>query len=335
LGVDPYVVKGDPSSGLLPLIHGVGLPSTGSGDKKVQAYNFRMCLTKDADNQFPISKPANYDPSRYALLLRQMEVEAWEDLYDGFIVSELPNAKTDWNNYGLIGVSTDHIGANWDYPDADYIRRAEIWQDHRDYQQGLIYFLGHDERVPEKIRAEMLTWGFCKDEFLDTGGWPHQLYVREARRMVSDYVMTEHDCLGRTTIEDGIAYASYAIDSHNCQRIVVDGMVRNEGNTYISGFPPYPVSYRAIIPKRVEVKNVIVPVCLSASHSVYGSIRMEPVFMVLGQASGLAASMAINENKPVQEIDVTKLQNELHENPLVNQPLPEENREAFRLKLNK
>ncbi len=331
LGVDPYVVKGDPSSGLLPLIQGVGMAPTGSGDTKIQAYNFRMCLTQDLSNQIPIPKPEHYDASRYALLLRQMEVEPWEDLYDGFIVSEMPNGKTDWNNYGLIGVSTDHIGANWDYPEADYERRAEIWQDHRDYQQGLLYFLGHDERVPEAIRNEMLTWGFCKDEFVDTGGWPHQLYVREARRMVSDYVMTEHDCLGRTRVEDGIAYASYPMDSHNCQRIVVDGMVRNEGNTSISGFPPYPVSYRSIVPKRGEVGNLLVPVCLSASHSVYGSIRMEPVFMMLGQSVGVAASMAILQKKSVQEIDVPSLQRELHDNPLANRPVPADDPEAYRL----
>jgi len=320
-GVDPYVIIGDPSSGLLPLIQSTDLPPLGSGDKKIQAYNFRMCLTQDPQNRLPIPKPENYDPGRYRLLLRQMDIEPWKSLYDGFIVSKMPNGKTDWNNYGLIGVSTDYIGGNWDYPEADYPRRAEIWRDHQEYQQGLIYFLGHDERIPEPIRKEILTWGFCRDEFVDTGGWPHQLYIREARRMLGKYVMTERDSLEQKHVDDGIAYASYPMDSHNCQRVIYQGMVRNEGNTSISGFPPYPISYRAITPKREEVDNLLVPVCLSASHSVYGSIRMEPTFMSLGQASGVAASIALRNSCAVQDVDATKIQKELHENPLVDSSL--------------
>ncbi len=334
LGVDPYRVKGDPSSGLLPLIQGEGLPEIGSGDGKIQAYNFRMCLTKDTENQMPIPKPENYDPFMYQLLLRQLDVEPWDSLYDGFIVSSMPNGKTDWNNYGLIGVSTDYIGGNWDYPEADYEQREQIWQEHKTYQQGLIYFLGHDERVPKKIRDEMQKWGLCKDEFLDTGGWPHQLYIREARRMIGEYVMTEHNCFGKEDVDDGIALSSYNLDSHNCQRIVVDGMVRNEGNISISGFEPYAVSYRSITPKRDEANNLLVPVALSASHSIYGSIRMEPTFMALGQSAALAASMAIENEIIVQEIDVQKLQQELYDNPLANRPLPESNVEALRLQLN-
>ncbi|MGC9329273.1 MAG: FAD-dependent oxidoreductase, partial [Candidatus Hinthialibacter sp.] len=335
LGVDPYLIPGNPSSGLLPLIQANDLQPIGSGDDKIQAYNFRMCLTQDPGNRIPIAKPSNYSPDRYQLLLRQMDVEPWKSLYDGFIVSKMPNGKTDWNNYGLIGVSTDYIGGNWDYPEADYDRRAEIWQDHKEYQQGLLYFLGHEERIPEHIRKEMLTWGLCKDEFVDTEGWPHQLYIREARRMIGEHVMTEHSCLGREIIADGIAYGSYPLDSHNCQRIVVNGMVRNEGNISIHGFPPYPISYRSITPKRDEAANLLAPVALSASHSAYGSIRMEPAFMVLGQSAGLAASMAVKSGIPVQQVSAAEIQKELFENPLANRPLPDEDPEAFRLKFNR
>ncbi|MGH9371067.1 MAG: FAD-dependent oxidoreductase, partial [Vicinamibacterales bacterium] len=233
----------------------------------------------------------------------------------------MPNGKTDWNNRG--GFSTDYIGKNWDYPEADYARRARIWKQHEDYQKGLLYFIATDSRVPDPIRTEMQSWGYCRDEFLETGGWSHQLYVREARRLIGEYVMTEHNARGTAIVDDGVAMAAYTMDSHNVQRSVIDGMVKNEGNVEVGGFPPYPISYRAITPKRAEVTNLLVPVALSASHIAYGSIRMEPVFMMLGQASAAAASKAVDGGVPVQEVDVPSLQRELKDNPLADGSVPE------------
>lgn len=334
-GVDPYIVKGDPSSGLLPEIGGVGVAPDGTGDNKVQAYNFRMCLCQGAD-RIPFSRPDNYDPDRYALLVRLMEKEPWGSLQDGFIISRMPNGKSDWNNRG--GFSTDYIGKNWEYPEAGYGKREEIRKEHEEYQKGLVYFLANNSRVPGHIRKEMRSWGYCPDEFLDTDGWPHQLYVREARRMIGEYVMTEHHCVGDVVVDDGIAMAAYTMDSHNTQRVVVEGpggtMVKNEGNVEVGGgtwddlggeviVNPYPVSYRSITPKRQEVTNLLVPVALSASHIAFGSIRMEPVFMVLGQSAAVAASMAIDAGIPVQEVDVSALQRELKENPLADGSIPE------------
>ncbi len=324
-GIDPYRRPGDPTSGLLPEISGVGVEPNGAGDRKVQAYNFRMTLCEDPARRLPITRPDGYDPARYELLIRLMEKRPWTSLHDGFIISRMPNGKTDWNNRG--GFSTDFIGKNWEYPEADYDRRAAIRKAHEDYQKGLLYFIATDARVPERIRQEMQAWGVCRDEFLDTGGWPHQLYVREARRLIGEYVMTEHNCVGRETVEDGIGMAAYTMDSHNVQRVVVQGpsgpMVKNEGNVEVGGFPPYPIAYRAITPKRTEATNLLAPVALSASHIAYGSIRMEPVFMVLGQSAAVAAVMAIDAGKPVQQIDVAALQRELRENPLADGRTPE------------
>lgn len=257
--IDPYVVPGDSTSGLIWGVSGNPLKPAGSGDKKIQAYNFRVCLTDDPDNRIPITKPDNYDPARYELVLRLHDVSPRKSVYDYFIWSRMPNSKTDINNGG--GISTDMIGMNWEYPEADYARRAEIWKAHEDYTKGLFYFLGHDERVPEFMRSEMLKWGYPKDEYTDNGHWSHQLYVREARRMIGELVMTEHHCTGRTTVDDVIGWAAYTMDSHNCDRIVIDGDVKNEGNVEVGGFPPYPISYRAITPRRREVSNLLRYAC--------------------------------------------------------------------------
>jgi len=318
--VDPYVVEGDSGSGLLPEISGVGVAPDGTGDKKVQAYNFRMALCKGAQ-RVPVARPAGYDSARYELLLRLMAKRPWKKLDDGFIISRMPEGKTDWNNRG--GFSSDYIGKNWDYPEADYARRAEIRTEHERYQKGLLHFLAIDPRVPTALRDEMRSWGYCPDEFLDTAGWPHQLYVREARRLVGEYVMTEHNARGTTVAPDAVGMAAYTMDSHNAQRVVVKGMVKNEGNVEVGGFPPYPISYRALTPKRTEVTNLLVPVALSATHIAYGSIRMEPVFMVLGQAVAVAAAQAIDRGVPVQSIDVRALQRELKDNPLADRSVPE------------
>jgi hypothetical protein len=224
-------------------------------------------------------------------------------------IQMMPGGKTDINNNG--GFSTDFIGANYDYPDGDYATRARIWQEHEDYTRGFLVFLATSPRVPEHIRKATSEWGLTRDEFIDTGGWPHQLYIREARRMISDYVMTEKNCRESIQVEDAIGLAAYTMDSHNCQRIVKNGRVENEGDVQVGGFPPYPIAYRSIVPKQSECENLFVPVCLSASHIAYGSIRMEPVFMVLGHSAADAAVMAIDANVPVQKIDVPALQKRL------------------------
>lgn len=312
-GVDPYVVKGDPSSGLLWGINDEELKPNGTGDKKVQAYNYRIALTSDPANRIPITKPENYDPKRYELLLRQKEIQPWEELKDAFIWSLMPNNKTDINNRN--GMSTDMIGANWEYPEADYHKRKKIIKEHEDYTKGLLYFVGNDPRIPDFIRQEIQQWGYPKDEYIENNHWSPQLYIREARRMVGDVVMTQHHCQGREVVTDAIGYAAYTMDSHNCDRLVVNGMVKNEGNVEVGGFPPYPISYRSIVPKRVEVDNLLVPVCLSASHIAFGSIRMEPVFMVLAQSATVAACIAIDEDIAVQDVDVQKIQDILKTNP--------------------
>jgi hypothetical protein len=315
-GIDPYKVKGDPSSGLLWGISPGKLIDKGSGDKKVQAYNFRICLTNNPANMIPITEPEDYVPERYELLIRQMEKRNWKSLQDVFIWSGMPNQKTDINNRN--GFSTDMIGMNWEYPDADYLKREQIWKAHIAYTKGLLYFVGHDARVPEHIRKEISQWGYPKDEYTNNGNWSHQLYVREARRMVGTLVMTQHHCQGKEVVSDGIGMAAYTMDSHNCDRLIVNGMVKNEGNVEEGGFGPYPISYRAIIPKESEASNLIVPVCLSATHIAYGSIRMEPVFMVLGQSSAMAAVQAIDRKLSVQKIDVGRLQQQLKSDPLAD-----------------
>jgi len=294
--IDPYKTPGDPSSGLLWGISAAGLQPQGSGDKLVQAYNYRICLTDDAANMVPITRPDNYDPARYDLLARLMKAQPGKTkLNDYFIWSRMPNNKTDINNRN--GFSTDMIGANHDYPEASYQQRAEIIREHEAYTKGLLYFCASDPRVPQPLREEMKKWGYPKDEYVENGHWSPQLYIREARRMVGAYVMTQANCTGLEVVPDGVGMAAYTMDSHNTQRIVVEKngkkMVKNEGNVEVGGFPPYPVSYRALIPKAEDCGNLLVPVCLSASHIAYGSIRMEPVFMALAQATAIAANEAI------------------------------------------
>src|SRR6185369_3335947 len=311
--VDPYVRRGDPSSGLLPFIQPGDGGKPGEGDRRVQTYNFRLCFTTNAANRKPVEPPDNYDPTKYELLARYLEAlvasghqpklsEFWNPIW-------MPNQKTDINNNG--GFSTDFIGANYDYPEADYATRAKIWKEHEDYIRGFIHFLATSSRVPAKLRAEMQTWGMAKDEFLDTDGWPNQLYVREARRLISDFVMTEHHCRGTTVARDSVGLAAYNMDSHNCQRIVKNGRVENEGDVQVPPMKPYPISYHAIIPKANECENLLVPVCLAASHIAYGSIRMEPVFMILGQSAATAGCLAIEGKSSVQKVNYEKLRERL------------------------
>ncbi|MGN6212904.1 FAD-dependent oxidoreductase [Parafilimonas sp.] len=320
-GIDPYIIPGKPESGLLWGISNEPLQPQGSGDKKIQAYNFRICLTSNPANKIDIAKPAGYDASRYELLLRYLEKKPAKDL-NGFLKFDLmPNNKTDINNNGPF--STDMIGMNYDYPEADYKTRSEIQAKHEAYTKGLLYFIGHDPRMPQHLRELMQRWGYPKDEYTDNHNWSPQMYVREVRRMKGDYVMTQANCEGKEVVKDGIGMAAYTMDSHNCERLVVNGMVKNEGDVQIGGFGPYPVSYRALTPKPSECKNLLVPVCLSATHIAYGSIRMEPVFMVLAQSAGMAAVMAVDSNKAVQDINVTELQHALALNPLADNSTPE------------
>ena len=310
-GIDPYRVEGDPSSGLLWGISDAEVAPDGTGDEMVQAYNYRICLTSDPDNMIPITRPEGYDSTRYELLLRLIEAQPDKRmLNDYFIWSRMPNDKTDINNRG--GFSTDMIGMNHSYPEASYDERDSIIAAHTLYTKGLLWFLGNDQRVPDIMRKRMRMWGYPKDEYTAFGHWTPQLYIREARRMVGEYVATQADCEGRAVVNDGVAMAAYQMDSHNCQRIVITengrDMVKNEGNVEIGGGLPYPISYRSITPKRSECTNLLVPVCLSASHIAYGSIRMEPVFMVLGQVAAVAVAEAMaNGGCDVQQVDSRRI----------------------------
>lgn len=306
-GVDPYVIKGDPNSGLLPFINPDGPGEFGAGDRHVQAYCFRMCLTDHPENRIPFEKPAGYAERDYELLLRNYE--AGEKGFP-WINSKMPNRKTDTNN--RTGFSTDFIGQNYAYPEASYAEREKIRERHRQYQQGLMWTLAYHPRMSPHIREEVSKWGTCKDEFAREDGWQAQLYVREARRMIGEYVMTQYDCEGLQVAEDPIGLGAYGMDSHHTQRYVTaDGFVKNEGNLEARVQAPYPISYRSITPKREECTNLLVPVCLSASHIAFGSIRMEPVFMVLGQSAATAASLAIDERVAVQAVDYAQLQGAL------------------------
>ncbi len=301
--IDPYVVPGKAESGLLPFISPGKIEANCSGDKKIQAYCYRLCMSNHKENLRPFEKPENYDPNRYELLARVF-ASGWNEWFSKFDV--IPNKKTDTNNHGPF--SSDYIGMNYDYPEASYERRKEIIEDHKNYQMGLLYFVSHDRRVPEKIRQQMQSWGLAKDEFVDNNNWPHQLYIREARRMKGVYVTTENDVIGKNVVPDPIGMGSYTMDSHNVQRFVTDeGFVQNEGDVGVHPGKPYQISYGSIIPKKEECVNLIVPVCVSASHIAYGSIRMEPVFMILGQSSGTAAVLAIDNQIPVQDVPYNQL----------------------------
>ena len=312
VAVDPYVIPGDAGSGLLPFIQPGDGGTPGEGDRRVQAYNFRLCLTKNPANKRPIEPPPGYDPKQYELFGRYLQALAAAKqklTLKTFLKPDMVTPeKTDVNNNGAF--STDFIGANYEYPDADYATRARIWKEHENYIRGFLTFLATDARVPENVRAEMQEWGLCKDEFQDTGGWPHQMYVREARRMLGEYVMSEKNCRGAEKVEDSVGLGAYNMDSHNCQRIVKNGRVENEGDVQV-GVKPYGIAYRSIVPSQAECENLLVPVCLSATHIAYGSIRMEPVFMILGQSAATAASFAIEENAPVQRVPYAKLREQL------------------------
>ncbi len=329
VNISPY----DAGGKLLPEVYAGPVGEVGSGDKKVQAYNFRLCLSSDKDNQVPFPRPEGYTPKRYELLARMLaamtrELARAPRIDEVCSPDPIPNKKVDVNNKGAF--STDLIGRNWEYPEADYKTRERIWQEHIDYIAGFFYFLANDPSVPTELRNETRRWGLAKDEFVDTNHWPHQLYIREARRMVGEIVVTQKDLQTDLTKPDPIGMGSYNSDSHNIQRVPTrDGYVVNEGDMQVP-VTPYQIPYRLILPRKGEMQNLLVPVCFSASHVAYSSLRMEPQFMIIGQAAGVAAKMAIDEGVPVQDIDTARLTQRLRDQGAVMEYHPAPARPSYK-----
>jgi hypothetical protein len=305
--VSAYKTPGDPASGVLARISTEPPGERHAGDRRIQAYCFRMCLTDQPDNRIPFPKPEGYDPSQYELLLRVFAA-GWRETFEKF--DPIPNHKTDTNNHGPF--STDNIGFNYDYPEASYARRREIIKEHETYQKGWLWFIANDPRVPKEVQAEMQRWGLPRDEFSDHGNWSRQLYIREARRMLGSYIMTEHELLKKRPTPDSVGMGSYTIDSHNVQRYITpEGYVQNEGDIGVHTPGPYEIAYGSLIPKREECANLLVPVCLSSSHIAFGSIRMEPVFMILAQSAATAASLALDSQSALQDVPYPTLRKRL------------------------
>jgi hypothetical protein len=324
----------DENGRLLPEISAAPRGEPGSADKRIQAYNFRVIATNVPDNRVPWPKPAGYHPKRYELLARYLTAMTKYmgrplNINEVNLLRVIPNGKADFNNRG--GFSTDYIGKNYDYPDGDYATRERIWKEHEDYQKGFYYFLATDPRVPKPLQDEMNQWGLARDEFVDTGNWPNQLYVREARRLVGDFVSTQKDLQTDLTKPDVIGMGSYNSDSHNLQRFVNDkGFVENEGDVQVP-VQPYQIPYRVLLPKRGEAANLLVPVCFSASHISYASLRMEPQYMILGHAAGIAAALAVAGNTAVQDVNVSELQQRLRKEGAVFEYGVERQSEALTL----
>lgn len=305
--IDPYKIPGDPSSGLLPRISADVPGPNGTGDSKIQAYCYRLCLTQLPENKVPITKPEGYDSSEYELLVRLADTR-WNEFFAKY--DAIPNFKTDVNNHGPF--SYDNIGMNWDYPEASYERRKEIINDHILYQKGLLYFTATDSRLPAWVRDTMNTWGYSKDEFKDNGNWPYNIYVREARRMIGSYVMTENDVLCKRDVPESVGMGSYTMDSHNVQRYVTsEGFVQNEGDIGVRAPRPYRIALGSIMPLKEDCTNLLVPVCVSCSHIAFGSIRMEPVFMILGQSAATIASMSIEKEKSIYDLPYDEIKEQL------------------------
>jgi hypothetical protein len=301
--VSAYKVPGHPESGLLPRISSEPPGGNGTGDHRVQAYCFRLCLTNHPENRLPFPKPEIYDPTQYEVLSRVFQT-GWDEGFEKF--DAIPNRKTDTNNHGPF--SSDNIGMNYDYPEASYERRKEIIREHENYQKGFFWFMANDPRMPADKRERMQAWGLSKDEFTDNGCWPWQLYIREARRMKGKFVMTENELMKRKLTPESVGMGSYTIDSHNVQRYVDEnGNVQNEGDVGVALPGPYEIAYGSLVPQKKECTNLLVPVCVSASHIAYGSIRMEPVFMILGQSAAVAACLAIDKKMAVQDVPYSVL----------------------------
>ena len=306
LNISPYVIPGDSTSGVLPRISTEPPGEQGSGDRRVQAYNYRLCTTNAEGNVVPFEKPANYDPDQYELLRRVFRAGR-TSMFGG---GQIPNNKRDVNNVGPF--SSDNIGMNYDYPEASYEKRKEILDEHINYHKGLLYFWGNDESVPERLRESFKKWGLAKDEFQDNGHWPYQIYVREARRMIGEFVMTENEILGKSSVDQPIGMGSYTMDSHNVQRYITpEGFVQNEGDLGVDADQPYQIHLGTILPKKAECKNLIVSSAVSSSHIAFGSIRMEPVFMILGQSSGTIAAMAIDKKIGLHDLKYDEIRKRL------------------------
>ncbi len=305
--ISPYWTPGDPKSGVLPRISTEPPGEYGAGDQRLQAYCYRLCLTDHPQNRVPFAMPEGYDPRQYELLAR-VYAAGWTETFQKF--DPIPNRKTDTNNHGPF--STDNIGMNYDYPEASYERRRAILKEHEVYQKGWLYFIASDPRVPKDVQEKMRSWGLPQDEFKDNGHWPHQIYVREARRMIGAYVMTENELLKRKPTPDSVGMGSYTIDSHNVRRYITpEGHVQNEGDIGVPTKGPYEIAYGSLVPKRGQVENLLVPVCVSSSHIAFGSIRMEPVFMILGQSAATAAVLAIDGKTSVQDVPYGRLRERL------------------------
>ena len=307
--ISPFKVPGDPSSGLCAEIDASAPGVRGKGDGRVQAYCYRVCMTDDPRNRIPFTKPEGYDPARYELLAR-CYAKGYDETFRKF--DRIANHKTDTNNHGPL--NADWLGGSYEWPEASYARRAELAKAHRDYQMGLYYFIANDPSVPEKVRNAMSKWGLAKDEFVENGGWPYEIYVREGRRMVGEYTMTEHDCLGTPRHSaQGRSYGpvgmgSYSLDSHNVRRYVTaEGYVQNEGDIGVGVKNPYGIDYGSLVPRKAECENLVVPVALSATHAAFGSIRMEPVFMLLGESAATAVAFAARDGRAVQDVDYPEL----------------------------
>ncbi len=306
-GIDSHVVAGDPSSGLLPRISPAPHGKNGQGDRRIQAYCYRMCLTNMPANRVPFAKPSSYDQRQYELLLR-VYGSGWRETFRKF--DPIPNGNTDTKDHGPF--STDNIGMNYGNPDGAYNARRQIVEEHQSYQKGLMYFLANDPRVPKDVRDEFAQWSLARDGFADNEHWPHQLYVREARRPVGEYVMTELDCLERRETPRPFGMGSYTMDSHNVQRYVTEeGFVQSEGDIEVRPSRPYGISYGSLVPRREDLTNLLVPVCVAATHIAYGSIRMEPVFLILGQSAATAGVLAIDRDVAVQDLDYGNLRDRL------------------------
>ena len=319
--VDPYIIPNAPSSGLLPHVMKIDNLTNGQGDRKIQAYNYRLCLTRDPKLRIKLEKPDGYRDIDHELLLRNFD--AGDHRFPALIEKlSGPNKKVDWN--AKHAVASDYGGANWDYPEATYSKRREIEAAHQLYIRGFLWTLANSPRVPEKVRKSAASWGLCKDEFTDNKGWPYMIYIREARRMVSDYVTTQHNCMGIRIAVDPVGLGSFGMDSHEVQLFVNEkGFVRRDGTIWRMPPKPYGISYRSIIPSTGECENLFSPVALSASHVAHGSIRMEPVFMVLSQSAATAASIAIDDELSVQKVPYVKLRRQLNaNNQIVQWPKP-------------
>ncbi len=304
--IDPYVIKGDPESGFLPRVYPNAGGSDGEADQGVQAYTYRLCLTDVPENRVMIEKPIDYDESEYEILFRAVESR----VHRFFKTCPLPNRKADCNNTGI--VSIDYIGKSWEWTEADHAKRQEIAYAHQKWQRGLLWTLQNHPRIPPSIKKIYAPWGLAKDEFIKNNHWPYELYVREARRMVSSTIITEHTALGKKEVKDGVGLATYAIDSHNAKYYVNSKQeVALEGGIYVKISDSFPISYGALVPKKGECQNLIVPVCLSATHVGYAPIRMEPTFMVLGQSAATAAALSIDLALSVQDLPYALLKSQL------------------------